>query len=241
VSTTTETNSATSPPIGTIEGFWAHLYRLAANAWHAIVAADTEVKEITAEHPEIIAAAKALEAMAPAEVVAGINVAEQVAVAANNIIDHVEAATPAPLSGGTAFVPVSGVVKAVALFGMLGLGLSLSACNTGLTTAQTSSLTSAAVTLATAAAANNTTAATLVHDGQAICGKVSSVPGQLLTDGLIALANAAGAPVSVTGAASSDVKNGCAAVNLVPGPLPAGVNPATVPVQTVATALPATS
>jgi hypothetical protein len=78
--------------ITTHESFWAHLYLLAVHAWHTIARADAEVTAVVAAHPEIIAVAGALEKMASPQVVAGINVAEQVAAAVNNIAAQVASA-----------------------------------------------------------------------------------------------------------------------------------------------------
>jgi hypothetical protein len=101
------------------------------------------------------------------------------------------------------------------------------------TPTQTAAVINSGITLASVAAANNSTAAKIVSDGALICGKINSTTGQLLTDGLEVAASALGAPLMVTGAISSAVAASCPA-GTVPGPLPAGVDPSTVPVVPVA-------
>lgn len=116
----------------------------------------------------------------------------------------------------------------------------LAACTTPLTPAQQASIT-AATTLGQIAVSNNTTAASLAKAGQTFCGQAVSAQGVLIGTGIVALANLAGVPVAVMGAAQADVLSACQAVGLVAGGLPAAVDPATVPVQTVQTALPVTA
>lgn len=74
--------------ITTPEGFWAKLYERAVAIWHSIVQADAEINEVVQEHPEIVVAAAALEAEAPASVRLGINTAEELAGAVNGILLH---------------------------------------------------------------------------------------------------------------------------------------------------------
>ncbi len=100
-------------------------------------------------------------------------------------------------------------------------------------TPQQQSLIDAAGSLATLAAANNTTAASILAKGAVVCGKASSVLGQLAIDGLVMAANSAGVPVSVTNATQQAVAATCAAIGRVPGPMPAGVSPGAVPVVPV--------
>jgi hypothetical protein len=111
----------------------------------------------------------------------------------------------------------------------------LAAC----TAAQQQAAITIGASLASYAAAHNTTAASLVHQGALICGKINSTTGQLVESSVVAVASAAGAPVTVLNQAASDVGAACDAIGLDAGPLPVAVNPATVPVVPVATPLPA--
>lgn len=114
----------------------------------------------------------------------------------------------------------------------------LAACTTPPTPAQIQTGVTVAVDLAQIAGAQNKTVQTILAQGALICGKASSVPGQLVIGTAVAIANAAGAPVSVTGQLPGDVAAACAPLGLVPGPAPAQ---ASIPVQPVATVLPAVS
>lgn len=76
--------------VTTPEGFWQHLFAEAAALWHRLVTADEELVSVVKAHPEVVAAATAIEAMAPPEVRAGIDVAEQVADAVNTMFVHVQ-------------------------------------------------------------------------------------------------------------------------------------------------------
>ncbi len=80
----------------------------------------------------------------------------------------------------------------------------------------------AAVTLAEVAGKNNTTVQTLLNKGAAICGKASSVPGQLVQGTAVALLDSSGLPLSVVNQLPGDVSAACAGFGLVPGPAPAG-------------------
>jgi hypothetical protein len=114
--------------------------------------------------------------------------------------------------------------------------LALSAC--GIPPAQQTAAIAAGQTLVSIAAANNTTVASVLAQGALICGKATSIQGQLALDGLVAIANAAGAPVAVTGMLPKDVSNACTAVGLIAGPMPVGADPASVAVAVVPTVLP---
>lgn len=94
MSESTSTSTAGNGVIATVEGYIAALYAKAASLFSAFHQAETEVATVTAEHPEIIAAAESLEALAPPEVRAGISTAEEVLTAVNNIAAHAEAVTP---------------------------------------------------------------------------------------------------------------------------------------------------
>lgn len=80
--------STTTTTITTPHGFWSALYGKAIAIWHSAVDADAEVRLVLSSHPEVIAAADALEAAAPASVRLGIDTATHVAMAVNDIILH---------------------------------------------------------------------------------------------------------------------------------------------------------
>ena len=85
-------------------------------------------------------------------------------------------------------------------------------------------VTQGGLTLGSVAVANNTTAQKLVGDGMLICQVGSS---------FVAVAG-----VNVTGTTKSAMDATCAAVNGVGAALPPGVNPAGLPVATLASAKP---
>ncbi|HTI81717.1 MAG TPA: hypothetical protein VL614_14815 [Acetobacteraceae bacterium] len=98
MSETTPVQPAAPVAVTTTEGFWAKLYESAARVWHTLVQADAEIVAVDKAHPEIAAAATALEAMAPPNVRMGIETANEVADAVNNIIVHAtDAGVPAAM------------------------------------------------------------------------------------------------------------------------------------------------
>lgn len=99
MSETTAGQPATAAAVTTREGFWVKLYERAVAIWHTLVQADVDVWAVTKEHPEIIAAAETLEAMAPPSVRVGIDTAKEVADAVNGIIVHATGAGVSPSKG----------------------------------------------------------------------------------------------------------------------------------------------
>lgn len=84
-------------PTTTTEGFWSHLYQIAASIWHRGKTVQADVAAFDAAHPEIEAGAQSLLAMAPPEVREGISIAQELA-SAVQAIDTQAAATGLPMT-----------------------------------------------------------------------------------------------------------------------------------------------
>jgi hypothetical protein len=88
--------SETTPPaIRTHASLMARIVTDAAALWHRLWSTDQEIAADIKAHPELVAAADAIIASAPPEVRAGIDVAEQLAVAVQNVADQAAAVVPA--------------------------------------------------------------------------------------------------------------------------------------------------
>lgn len=133
---TTTTTTTTQPTsfISTVKGYIAEAYHFAASLFVKAEAVEADISAFDASHPDVQAAVVTLEAMAPAEVKAGINTAEVIVTALGNIAGHATTATKAVamilmLFGATCLVS-----------GCSALGLvtpsSAAAVTTDLTTAQ---------------------------------------------------------------------------------------------------------